>query len=90
MTPSPRQRKRSAPRIPPAPKRKQRVRTYPKQAYLSLDEYEALEQLLDAKGCTFSELVRRWILREQSRQTLRRQQQQTPPSDPRQLSIDGS
>lgn len=94
MTPTPEPRKRRR-MPPPAPvKRKRRLRTYPKQAYLSLDELEALEQLLDAKGCTFSELVRRWILREQTRQARRQQQQATqhtpPHDDPRQLAIEGA
>lgn len=74
---------------PPAQyKRKRRLRTYPKQAYLSLDELEALESLLEARGCTFSELVRRWVLRGQSK-TYRSQSPATA-TDPRQLEIEGA
>jgi len=73
---------------PPAQyKRKRRLRTYPKQAYLSLDELEALEALLEARGCTFSELVRRWVLRGQAKTSIR---SQVAPPDPRQLEIEGA
>jgi hypothetical protein len=69
--------------------KRRRLRTYPKQAYLSLDELEALEALLEARGCTFSELVRRWILRGQAKKSIRSPNPATT-TDPRQLQIEGA
>lgn len=68
-------------------KRARRLRTAPKQAYLSGAELETLDAILARRGCTFSDLVRRWILRDQARYETRIRGAQAPPSDPRQTSI---
>ena len=79
-------------RPPTRVKRPKRLRAAPKQAYLSRDELEQLNTIMERRGCTFSELVRRWILREQARYETRIRGPQEPQThdDPRQLAIEGS
>lgn len=72
----------------PAVQRKpRRLRRAPRQVYLSESENETLEAILQRRGCTFAELVRRWILREQARYETRLSGPKPAPPDPRQTAI---
>ena len=64
-----------------------RLRRTPRQVYLSESENDTLELILLRRGCTFAELVRRWVLREQARYETRLSGPKPPPSDPRQQAI---
>lgn len=77
--------------VPPTrPQRKRRLRTRPRQVYLSEAEDDALDAILARRECTFSELVRAWVLRVQAREEARRRSKLPTPSDPRQTWINGT
>lgn len=71
---------------PPKRVRPRRLRGRSINVYLSTDEYASLLEICDERGCSYAELVRRWIGRAKPRGA------KTPHQDPRQIRInqDGS
>lgn len=68
-----------------------RLRGVPVQVYLTDAEAEEIREIAAARGCSVSELVRRWIGRAATRGTTQGTSSTSGAhQDPRQLSITGS